>query len=88
MARVRRYSSDGYSHALLASGYVDMVVTVGQQPFDYLAVVPVVEGAGGCITDWGGKPLGLDSDGRILVTATPELHREALTVLQAAKSLT
>ena len=88
MARVRRYSSDGYSHALLASGYVDMVVTVGQQPFDYLAVVPVVEGAGGCITDWGGKPLGLDSDGRILVTATPELHREALTVLQAARSLT
>ena len=85
MARVRRYSSDGYSHALLASGYVDMVVAVGQQPFDYLAVVPVVEGAGGCITDWAGKPLGLDSDGRILVTGTPELHRDALNVLRADK---
>lgn len=85
MARVRRYSSDGYSHPLLASGYVDMVVAVGQQPFDYLAVVPVVEGAGGCITDWGGKPLGLDSDGRILVTATSKLHREALHVLQATR---
>jgi histidinol phosphatase-like enzyme (inositol monophosphatase family) len=82
VARVRRYSSDGYSHALLASGYVDMVVAVGQQPFDYLAVVPVVEGAGGCISDWAGKPLGLESDGRILVTATPELHREALNVLR------
>ncbi len=54
------------------------------EPFDYLAVVPVVEEAGGCITDWGGKPLGLDSDGRILVTATAELHREALEVLRAA----
>jgi myo-inositol-1(or 4)-monophosphatase len=85
MARVRRYSSDGYSHPLLASGYLDMVVAVGQGPFDYLSVVPVVEGAGGCITDWGGKPLGLDSDGRILVTATPALHREALRILQAAK---
>ena len=84
-ARVRRYSSDGYSHALLASGYVDMVVAVGQQPFDYLAVVPVVEGAGGCITDWAGKPLGLDSDGRVLVTGTPELHRDALNVLRADK---
>jgi histidinol phosphatase-like enzyme (inositol monophosphatase family) len=84
LARVRRYSSDGYSHPLLASGYVDMVATVGQQPFDYLAVVPVVEGAGGRITDWGGEPLGLDSDGRILVTATAELHREALNVIQAA----
>ncbi len=82
MARVCRYSSDGYSHPLLASGYVDMSVAVGQQPFDYLAVVPVVEGAGGCITDWAGKPLGLESDGRILVTATPELHREALNVLR------
>jgi len=88
MARVRRYSSAGYSHALLASGYVDMVVAVGQQPFDYLAVVPVVEGAGGRITDWGGEPLRLDSDGRILVTATPELHREALNVLQDTKRLT
>ncbi len=83
MARVRRYSSDGYSHPLLASGYVDMVVAVGQQPFDYLAAVAVVEGAGGYITDWAGKPLGLDSDGRILVTATAELHRQALNVLQA-----
>jgi histidinol phosphatase-like enzyme (inositol monophosphatase family) len=82
MARVCRYSSDGYSHPLLASGYVDMSVAVGQQPFDYLAVVPVVEGAGGCISDWAGKPLGLDSDGRILVTATPELHRQALNVLR------
>ena len=84
LARVRCYSSDGYSHALLAAGYLDMVVAVGQEPFDYLAVVPVVEGAGGCITDWGGAPLGLDSDGRILVTATPALHREALNVIQAA----
>ncbi len=82
MARVCRYSSDGYSHPLLASGYVDISVAVGQQPFDYLAVVPVVEGAGGCISDWAGKPLGLDSDGRILVTATPDLHREALNVLR------
>ncbi len=84
LARVRRYSSDGYSHALLASGYLDMVAAVGQEPFDYLAVVPVVEGAGGCITDWGGAPLGLDSDGRILAAASPALHREALNVIQAA----
>jgi myo-inositol-1(or 4)-monophosphatase len=42
----------------------------------------VVEGAGGCISDWAGEPLGLDSDGRILVTATLELHRQALNVLR------
>jgi fructose-1,6-bisphosphatase/inositol monophosphatase family enzyme len=84
MARVRRYNSDGYSLPLVASGYTDMVVASGQQIFDYLAVVPVIEGAGGCITDWDGKTLGLESGGRILVTSTPELHRKALNALQAA----
>ena len=84
-AGVRRYASDGYSHALLATGYVDMVVAAGQQPFDYLAVVPVVEGAGGCISDWTGEPLDLNSNGCIVVTATAQLHRAALNVLQAAE---
>jgi myo-inositol-1(or 4)-monophosphatase len=64
-----------------------MSVAVGQQPFDYLAVGPVVQGAGGCISDWDGEPLGLDSDGRILVTATPELHRQALDVLRTNSDL-
>ena len=61
-----------------------MIITSGQQPYDYLAMVPVVEGAGGCITDWDGKTLGLDSDGHLLVAATPELHGEALNALQSA----
>jgi len=87
-ARVRRYSSDGYSHALLASGYVDMVVAVGQQPFDYLAVVPVIQGAGGCVSDWNGDTLGLGSDGRVLAAATLELHRQALDVLRTNLSTT
>lgn len=87
MARVFRYASDGYAYPLLASGYTDLVVAVGQQPFDFLALVPVVEGAGGCITDWAGNRLGLESDGRVLVAATAELHREALNVLQSVGDL-
>lgn len=82
MARVRRYASDGYAYPLVASGYTDMVIASGQQIFDYLPVVPVIEGAGGCISDWQGETLGLQSDGHVLVTATPELHREALSALQ------
>ena len=52
-------------------------------PYDYLALVPVVEGAGGVITDWSGRPLDQRSDGRVLASATPELHQAALDRLNA-----
>ena len=57
--------------ALLASGHVDLVVEAGLQPYDYMALIPVIEGAGGVITDWAGQPPGLDSDGRVIAAATP-----------------
>ena len=74
----RRFFNDCYSFALLAMGQIDAVVDFDLQPYDYLPVVPVVEAAGGIITDWQGKKLGLDSDGTVLAAATPELHEELL----------
>jgi inositol-phosphate phosphatase / L-galactose 1-phosphate phosphatase / histidinol-phosphatase len=44
--------------------------------------VPLVEAAGGVITDWQGRPLGLASTGEVLAAASPALHREALALLQ------
>lgn len=82
--RMRRYGGDCYSYGLLASGHVDLVVEAGLQPYDYLALMPVIEGAGGVITDWSGQPLGLASQGRVIAAATPQLHREAMRVLGAA----
>jgi fructose-1,6-bisphosphatase/inositol monophosphatase family enzyme len=35
---------------LLARGFVDLVVEAGLEPWDFLALVPVVEGAGGVIS--------------------------------------
>lgn len=78
----RRYSYDCYPHMLLAGGHVDGVVDFDLKPFDFLPLVPVVEGAGGLITDWQGKPLDLNSDGRVLSAATPALHAELLTLLE------
>jgi fructose-1,6-bisphosphatase/inositol monophosphatase family enzyme len=76
--RMRRFGADCYGYALLASGFIDAVMEAQLKPYDYMALVPVIEGAGGVITDWGGQPLGLDSDGRVIAAATPALHREIL----------
>lgn len=76
----RRFGGDCYSYGILASGHIDAVVEAGLQPYDYLAIVPVVEAAGGMVTDWNGKPVGMDSGGRIVAAATPELHRQILAV--------
>ncbi|MCO5555253.1 hypothetical protein L7F22_008797 [Adiantum nelumboides] len=51
------YGCDCYAYGLLAAGHVDLVIESGLKPYDYLALVPVVEGAGGMLTDWKGQPL-------------------------------
>ena len=80
----RRYGLDCYAFALVALGCIDLVMERDLQPYDYMALVPVIEGAGGVITDWQGRPLGLDSTGEVLAAATPALHRAALAVIGAA----
>ena len=46
------YGCDCYAYGLLAAGFTDLVIEASMQPYDYLALVPVVEGAGGTMTDW------------------------------------
>lgn len=82
---LRRFGGDCYSYAQLAGGYIDLVVEAGLQPYDYLAMVSLVEAAGGVMTDWGGQPLGVASDGRVVAAATPALHAQALAALAAAQ---
>ena len=53
-------------------------------PFDIAALVPVVEAAGGCITDWEGNALTIESEGEIVATSGPRLHESALEVLSSA----
>ncbi len=80
---MRRFGGDCYGYAQLAGGTIDLVVETGLQPYDYLGPAGVIEAAGGVITDWEGRPLGLQPDCRVVAAATPELHRAALAVLQA-----
>ena len=82
--RVRyvRHGTDCYGYGLLASGHVNLVVESDLKPFDYMALVPVVTGAGGCISDWQGRPLTLSSGTtNVVAAASEQLHRQALGYL-------
>ncbi|MDA8024797.1 MAG: histidinol phosphate phosphatase [Gammaproteobacteria bacterium] len=78
----RVFGGDCYSYGLLASGFVGAVCDASLFPYDFLPLVPVVEGAGGVITDWGGKKLSLESNGEVLAAANAELHKAALVLLE------
>ncbi|HEX3971231.1 MAG TPA: histidinol-phosphatase [Stellaceae bacterium] len=79
--KLARFGADCYAYGLLASGFIDLVVEADLKPYDYCALLPVVEGAGGTMSDWGGKPLTLKSDGRVIAAGDPKLLAKARRVL-------
>jgi len=79
--KLTRFGTDCYAYALLASGFVDFVVEAGLKPYDFYALAPVIEGAGGTLTDWHGKPLDFHSDGRVIASGDQALASQARTVL-------
>lgn len=78
---ITRFGGDCYAYALLAAGHVDLVVECALMPYDYLPIVPIVEEAGGVMTDWDGTALTISSDGRVIAAASEALHAAALEVL-------
>lgn len=81
-AKVRRYGLDAYGYAALALGGVDLVVESGLKAWDVTALVPVVTGAGGVISDWSGGPC--HAGGQIVAAANSALHSAALQALVGA----
>lgn len=76
-----RMGYDSYAFGLLAHGFVDLVADADMKPFDYCALVPVVENAGGTISNWDGEPLTLTNPGYVLASGNTELHAQALKFL-------
>jgi inositol-phosphate phosphatase/L-galactose 1-phosphate phosphatase/histidinol-phosphatase len=72
---------DCYAYATLALGQLDLVVEEGLKLYDFAALVPVIEGAGGLMRDWSGRPLDRDSDGRVVAAGDPALLEAALSML-------
>ena len=79
---LRRFSNDCYAFGLLAMGQIDVVVDMDLKPYDYMPIVPVVEAAGGIITDWEGRALGLDSGGTVLAAGSRAMHAAMLDLLR------
>lgn len=75
------WGGDAYAYGLLAMGQIDVIAEASMKVWDWAALVPVVEGAGGVITDWAGAPLAAGGDGTVLAAGTAELHAEALAAL-------
>jgi histidinol phosphatase-like enzyme (inositol monophosphatase family) len=81
-ARLARYGLDCYAYAQVAAGHVDLVVESGLKPWDYLALIPVIEGAGGLVTNWRGE--GDFSAGQIAAAGDRRVLDDALVALRRA----
>jgi myo-inositol-1(or 4)-monophosphatase len=79
--RLSRYGGDCYAYCMLAAGFVDLVIETTLKPYDIVALIPIVEGAGGVITTWEGGPA--QGGGRIVAAGDARVHKAALSILQA-----
>lgn len=72
------FGGDCHNYGLVASGGLDFVMEEGLKVHDWAALVPVIVGAGGLMTDWRGRELTLESDGQIFAAGDARVHAEAL----------
>jgi len=76
------YGGDAYQYGLLAQGRVDVVVETQMEWHDYAALVPIIESAGGMISDFSGNPLTRGSSSEVLASRAPHLHTQVLEIFQ------
>lgn len=82
--RLTRYGGDCYAYGLLAAGHADIVLDCDLKPYDIQALIPLIEAAGGVVTNWEGQSA---VDGGFIVAAgSASLHEETLALLQAGES--
>lgn len=79
------WGGDCYAYGLLALGQIDAIAERTMKVWDWAALVPVVEGAGGRVTDWNGRPLRPDGNGTVLALGDPALAAEAQALLAAGR---
>ncbi len=77
------YGGDCYNYGLLAAGHLDIVAESGLQLYDFAALVPIVEGAGGRMCDWDGDPLTAASQGHVLAIGDPARTDDVLEAIRS-----
>lgn len=80
-ARLARLGCDAYAYAMVAAGRIDLVAETELKVWDWSALKPVIEAAGGKVTSWTGQAP--DGDGRILAVGDAALTDQALAILNA-----
>ena len=81
-ARLVRYGGDCYCYTQLAMGLTDVVIETGLMAYDIQALIPLIEAAGGVVTDWSGGSCAEGGD--VLACGDPALHATLLTRIAAA----
>lgn len=79
--RLSRYGGDCYAYCALAAGHVDLVIETNLNPYDIVALIPIVEGAGGVVTTWDGGPAA--QGGAIIAAGDRRVHEAAMRALSA-----
>ncbi|MGQ3214542.1 MAG: inositol monophosphatase family protein [Shinella sp.] len=82
----RVYGGASLNYGLLADGRTDLALDGGQKVFDFAPFRPIVEGAGGIVTDWAGQQLTLESSGQLLGAGDATVHRQALDLIKDLKA--
>ena len=77
--RLARYGCDCYAYCMVAAGHADVVVEAGLQPYDIVALIPIIEGAGGKVTNWQGGSAA--AGGQIAASGDRRLHERLLEKL-------
>jgi myo-inositol-1(or 4)-monophosphatase len=78
--KLSRYGGDCYAYCMLAAGLIDIIIETEIKPYDIVAVIPIVVGAGGIVTTWENGPA--QAGGRIIVAGDKRVHQAALEMLQ------
>jgi inositol-phosphate phosphatase / L-galactose 1-phosphate phosphatase / histidinol-phosphatase len=76
------FGGDCYNYALLTSGHIDLVVEAGLKIHDFAALIPVIIGSGGMMSDWSGDPLHAASDGHVIAVGDPARLDDVLEALE------
>ena len=77
--RLSRYGGDCYAYCMLAAGHVDLVIETGLKPHDIVALIPIVQGAGGIVTNWEGESA--VKGGRVVAAGDKRVHAAAMKLL-------
>jgi len=80
VAKLSRYGGDCYAYCMLAAGQIDLIIETEINPYDIVALIPIVTGAGGIITTWENEPA--QQGGRIVVAGDERVHAAALEMLK------